>query len=230
RSEEEGRRSLEIIDQESRRLTHLVENLLHFSRSERQVTRLSPARAPLAPLVQEALEGFAPLAGARGVRLRSELAEGVVAPVDAEAFRQMLLNLLDNAVNYGPPGQVVTVGLAAGDQRARIGVDDQGPGIPRPTASACGTASGDSSETGARPSPVPASGSRWCASWWRCTAGAPGRRMGRTARSPPADAACGSSSSCRSSPPPAWRDRAMVPPACRHDAHPRGGRQPRPRL
>src|SRR5947208_3261044 len=130
RSEEEGRRSLEIIDQESRRLTHLVENLLHFSRSERHVTRLSPARAPLAPLVQEALEGFAPLAGARGVRLRSELAEGVVAPVDAEAFRQMLLNLLDNAVKYGPPGQVVTVGLAAGDQRARIWVDDQGPGIP----------------------------------------------------------------------------------------------------
>jgi len=130
RSEEEGRRSLEIIDQEARRLTHLVENLLHFSRSERQVTRLSPARAPLAPLVQEALEGFAPLAGARGVRLRSELAEGVVAPVDAEAFRQMLLNLLDNAVKYGPPGQVVTVGLAAGDQRARIWVDDQGPGIP----------------------------------------------------------------------------------------------------
>src|SRR5881398_1213112 len=130
RSEEEGRRSLEIIDQEARRLTHLVENLLHFSRSERQVTRLSPARAPLAPLVQEALEGFAPLAGARGVRLRSELAEGVVAPVDAEAFRQMLLNLLDNAIKYGPPGQVVTVGLAAGDQRARIWVDDQGPGIP----------------------------------------------------------------------------------------------------
>src|SRR2546430_679703 len=128
RSEEEGRRSLEIIDQEARRLTHLVENLLHFSRSERQVTRLSPARAPLAPLVQEALEGFAPLAGARGVRLRSELAEGVVAPVDAEAFRQMLLNLLDNAIKYGPPGQVVTVGLAAADQRARPWVDDQGPG------------------------------------------------------------------------------------------------------
>src|SRR5256886_2711001 len=85
---------------------------------------------PRAPLVQEALEGFAPLAGARGVRLRSELAEGVVAPVDAEAFRQMLLNLLDNAVKYGPPGQVVTVGLAAGDRRARIWVDDQGPGIP----------------------------------------------------------------------------------------------------
>src|SRR5438034_4218400 len=130
RSEEEGRRSLEIIDQEARRLTHLVENLLHFSRSERQVTRLSPARAPLAPLVQEALEGFAPLAGARGVRLRSELAEGVVAPVDADALRQMLLNLLDNAVKYGPSGQTVTLGLTVADGRARVSVDDEGPGIP----------------------------------------------------------------------------------------------------
>jgi len=132
RSEEERRRSLEIIDQEARRLTHLVENLLHFSRAERQVTRLSPERAPLAPLVREAVEGFAPLAAARGVTLHTDLADGVVAPVDAEALRQMLLNLLDNAVKYGPPDQVVSVGLATNNGCARICVDDQGPGIPAP--------------------------------------------------------------------------------------------------
>jgi len=130
RSEGERVRSLEIVDQEARRLTHLVENLLHFSRSERQVTRLSPAPAALAPLVREAVEGFAPLATTRGVNLRTELADGVVAPVDAEALRQMLLNLLDNAVKYGPAGQTVTVGLAATDGQARIWVEDAGPGIP----------------------------------------------------------------------------------------------------
>src|SRR5205823_8566778 len=42
RSDDERVRSLEIIDQEARRLTHLVENLLHFSRSERRLTRLAP--------------------------------------------------------------------------------------------------------------------------------------------------------------------------------------------
>src|SRR4029077_16355760 len=62
RSDGERVRSLEIVDQEARRLTHLVENLLHFSRSERQATRLSPESAPLAPLVREAVEAFAPLA------------------------------------------------------------------------------------------------------------------------------------------------------------------------
>jgi signal transduction histidine kinase len=130
RSEEERVRSLEIVDQEARRLTHLVENLLHFSRSEREITRLSLAPAPLASLVSEAVEGFAPLAAARGVGLRTELAAGVVASVDADALRQMLLNLLDNAVKYGPAGQTVTVGLAATGQAARIWVADEGPGIP----------------------------------------------------------------------------------------------------
>jgi signal transduction histidine kinase len=130
RSETEQLRSLEIIDQEARRLTHLVENLLHFSRSERQAARLCPAPAPLAPLVRQAAEAFSPLAAARGVILATELHDGLVAPVDADALRQMLLNLLDNAVKYGPVEQTITVGLRGSAGRARIWVEDQGPGIP----------------------------------------------------------------------------------------------------
>jgi signal transduction histidine kinase len=132
RSETEQMRSLEIIDQEARRLTQLVENLLHFARSERQVARLSPAPTALAALVRQTVEAFSPLAAARGVVLATELHDGLVAPVDADALRQMLLNLLDNAVKYGPAEQTITVGLRAseGGTRARIWVDDQGPGVP----------------------------------------------------------------------------------------------------
>ena len=133
RSDEERGRSLAIIDQEARRLTHLVENLLHFSRSERQTARVVPEPTALAPLVQEVIEGFAPLAAARGVSLQATVTEGLVAPVDPGAMRQMLLNLLDNAVKYGPTGQTVTVGAAAGPNgAARLWVDDCGPGVPRP--------------------------------------------------------------------------------------------------
>src|SRR5690242_12455023 len=130
RSEREQMRSLEIIDQEARRLTHLVENLLHFSRSERLITRLSPAPTELAPLVRQTVEAFTPLAAARGVILATELHDGLVAPVDADALRQMLLNLLDNAVKYGPEEQTITLGLRGSEGRARIWVEDQGPGIP----------------------------------------------------------------------------------------------------
>jgi signal transduction histidine kinase len=130
RTEEEERRSLAIIDQEARRLTHLVENLLHFSRSERQVTRIAPEPTSIAPLVQEVIEGFAPLAAARGVTLQAAVTEGLVAPVDPGAMRQMLLNLLDNAVKYGPQGQTVTVGATRENGTARVWVDDCGPGVP----------------------------------------------------------------------------------------------------
>ncbi|MGZ8493521.1 MAG: sensor histidine kinase, partial [Gemmatirosa sp.] len=129
RSEAEGRRSLEIIDQEARRLTHLVENVLQFSRSERRVTHLSPEPTRLADEVHDTVEAFTPIAQARGVTLACDLSCDVHAPVDRAALRQALLNLLDNAVKYGPTGQTVRVGLRAAGPYAHLWVEDQGPGI-----------------------------------------------------------------------------------------------------
>jgi signal transduction histidine kinase len=131
RTEDERTRSLEIIDQEARRLTNLVENLLHFSRSERQSLRVAPVPTVVGPLIRAVLESFAPLTETRHVRLVTSLPDGVVAWADEGALRQMLLNLLDNAVKYGPEGQVVTVGIdPPGGDRVRIWVQDQGPGVP----------------------------------------------------------------------------------------------------
>ena len=131
RSDEERRRSLAIIDQEARRLTHLVENLLHFSRSERQTTHITPEPTALAPLVREVIDGFSPLAAARGATLSASIPEDLVIPADPGAVRQMLLNLLDNAVKYGPAGQQVRIGASRDNGVARVWVDDGGPGIPR---------------------------------------------------------------------------------------------------
>lgn len=131
RSDEERRRSLAIIDQEARRLTHLVENLLHFSRSERQTTHITPEPTALAPLVREVIDGFSPLAAARGATLSASIPEDLVIPADPGAVRQMLLNLLDNAVKYGPAGQQVRIGASRDNGVARVWVDDCGPGIPR---------------------------------------------------------------------------------------------------
>jgi signal transduction histidine kinase len=129
RSDQERHRSLQIIDQEARRLTHLVDNVLQFSRSERQAARIAPEPTALAPQVREAIEAFTPLAAARQVTIEAEIPD-VVALVDPSALRQALLNLLDNAVKYGPSGQVVRVGVSAQGDRVRLWVDDQGPGIP----------------------------------------------------------------------------------------------------
>ncbi len=131
RSEEEGRRSLEIIDAEARRLSHLVENILQFSRSERGALELTPRVRELAPVVRDVVRDFAPLVGGRGVSFATRLLDTeAAAAVDDEALRQILLNLLDNAVKYGPACQVVLVGLERVNGRVRLWVDDEGPGIP----------------------------------------------------------------------------------------------------
>jgi signal transduction histidine kinase len=130
RSEEERLRSLQIVDQEARRLTHLVENILQFSRAERELIRLAPVPSELGGQVREAVEAFAPVARSRHVVVQTALENDVVAVVDPAALRQILLNLLDNAVKYGPTGQTVTITLRRVGGMARIIVDDEGPGIP----------------------------------------------------------------------------------------------------
>jgi signal transduction histidine kinase len=130
RSEAEGRRSLEIIQQESRRLAHLVENVLYFSRGERGASRLSLVPTDLAALAAELIEAFAPLARSGRSTIDLHVRAGVVVPADSGALRQILLNLLDNAVKYGGPERVITVGIDRRDDKAVITVDDQGTGVP----------------------------------------------------------------------------------------------------
>jgi signal transduction histidine kinase len=131
RSPAEGRRALEIIQQESRRLTHLVDNVLFFSRGERGVERLSAAPLPLAPLVSELVEAFVPLARSARSDVRVVIHDAVEALVDPGAFRQILLNLLDNAVKYGRPDQTILVEVARRGALAVVTVADEGPGVPR---------------------------------------------------------------------------------------------------
>jgi signal transduction histidine kinase len=122
-------RSVRIINEESRRLTYLVENILHFSRAQRDASRLSPRPVEVGALVREIVDAFAPLARETEFVVRAE--RGVVARIDQDAFRQVLLNLLDNAARYGPRRQTVQVGMAVVGFAVRVWVQDQGPGVPR---------------------------------------------------------------------------------------------------
>jgi signal transduction histidine kinase len=126
--EGERRQALGIIVQEARRLAHLVENVLQLSRAERRMVRVRAEEQRLAPLLRETVERFTPLAGG-WARLTTELDEALVVPVHADSLRQIVINLLDNAVKYGArDGQVTLRASLVGDS-ARVVVDDAGPGI-----------------------------------------------------------------------------------------------------
>lgn len=130
RSSEERRRSLAIIVQESQRLTHLIENVLHFSRSDRGASVVRPSPARLDMLLHEILDSFEPLARSKRTSIARHIEDSVVVSVDAGALRQIVLNLLDNALKYGPAGQTITVTSGCERGAAIIGIEDHGPGVP----------------------------------------------------------------------------------------------------
>jgi signal transduction histidine kinase len=130
RTEEERRNATDVIVQEGRRLMHLVENILHFSRAERQMTRLGPEPLDLSVAVQDIVDDWTPLASTADVQVRTVLGGDVHALADRSALRQMVLNLLDNALKYGRRGQTVIVGTGSIDRRARVWIEDEGDGIP----------------------------------------------------------------------------------------------------
>ena len=124
--------SLGLLDRETTRLAHLVDNVLRFSRPAIGVAP-DLRSADVSAEVREAVRSFAPLAESRRARLVEDIAPGLTARVDSDGLRQVVLNFLDNAVKYGPPGQEVTVRLAPApgdDARVRLAVEDHGPGVP----------------------------------------------------------------------------------------------------
>ncbi len=133
--------AVEHIDRETRRLSHLVENVLRFARGTRGKSD-SGRRDPIdvARETSEIVAEFELLAAARRTNVIVELSDAAIVDVRMRpgTFRQILLNLLDNAVKYGPVGQTVIVRVGASESRAssgsanmvRVAVLDEGPGVP----------------------------------------------------------------------------------------------------
>jgi signal transduction histidine kinase len=130
RNPQEGRRAIEIIGQETRRLGQLVENVLYFHRHRRAPSSPTGTLMNLNMLVLEVAEGFKPLAASKRVRLSTDIpAHDAIVIANADGIRQVLLNLLDNAVKFGPADSTVRVSLRIAGEQARISVDDQGAGV-----------------------------------------------------------------------------------------------------
>ncbi|HEX8361670.1 MAG TPA: HAMP domain-containing sensor histidine kinase [Longimicrobium sp.] len=136
RTDEQREWILDNIERESFRLAALVDNILHFSRAERGAAVGSREPVALAPYLAALAGDFAPLAGSRKARIETRFEPGLHALLHADSFRQVMLNLLDNAIKYGPAGQTVTVEAAAAGDRVRIAVEDEGPGVDPPERAA----------------------------------------------------------------------------------------------
>jgi PAS domain S-box-containing protein len=126
-------KDLDTIAREVRRLHSIVSEILQFAKPRPS----SPAPGEAGALVRSVVAQVSSQFAQRDVKLEMELGDGVPSvSLDADRMRQVLLNLLFNALDASPIGSSVKVGVShteAGD--VRIVVDDAGPGIPAEVAS-----------------------------------------------------------------------------------------------
>lgn len=118
--------SLGFIDQESLRMQHLIENLLHLSRADRAEIDRQPL--DLSDLVSTTLTHYQPLIS-QEITLHTPT-EPVWALGDSDMLHQILTALLDNAHKYSPADQPITIDLTTQNEQVILSVADCGPGIP----------------------------------------------------------------------------------------------------
>lgn len=115
-------------------LAELLNDILDFSQMEAGKLTIRPTMFELRPLLEGCTETFSSQAAGRGMRLQSSVGEGVppMLNTDPARLRQVLLNLVSNAVKYSNPGDVwLTAETSARPGEAlRIAVQDDGPVIP----------------------------------------------------------------------------------------------------
>ncbi len=122
---------LGVIRSEAARLLRMVDRILDFTRLEFGPQLMTLAPVVLTDLVHEAVRALAPVAASRRLQVAVEAPERLPrAEVDADLIRQVIVNLLGNAVKYTPPGGHVRIVLAEEESSVAVSVQDDGPGIP----------------------------------------------------------------------------------------------------
>src|SRR5438128_405966 len=131
RSSAEYRDVIGSMLEEVDRLTRLAESLLSLSRADAGHVHLQREDIPLVRMAKEASSVVEVLAEEKRQQIDIEGDANLVVSVDRLILRQAIVNLLDNAIKYSPPGSHILVRVQnGGDKQVSLDVIDQGPGIP----------------------------------------------------------------------------------------------------
>ncbi|HEX6749544.1 MAG TPA: ATP-binding protein [Longimicrobium sp.] len=128
---EETRRWLGVIGRAAAQMDSLIGDLLDVSSMEAGRFEVAPARSDLTTLLAECCEQFRPLCQSQELVLQCDLPDALPqASFDERQLRRVLVNLLGNAVKFSRRGGSIHLLAEAADGEVRVGVADQGPGIP----------------------------------------------------------------------------------------------------
>ena len=112
-------------------LLDVISDVLDMSKIEAGKLQLELRKAQLPNIIDEALRLAAPRAAENKVEIKRALPKSLEAEVDSRALKQIIINLMANAVKFTPDGGVVTISLSEGNGFARLAIKDTGIGIPQ---------------------------------------------------------------------------------------------------
>ena len=130
-TDENYRKGLEIINNETARLYNMVEELLDFSRLQNGRLKMECCPLDLVAELTDAVLFCEARIQREGLMLAyTEPEEMIPVYADPDRLRQVFINILDNAIKYSAPGGRITVKIWQGEYKAFIEIIDQGRGIP----------------------------------------------------------------------------------------------------
>jgi two-component system sensor histidine kinase KdpD len=121
---------LDTISSEAERMERLISNLLEITRLESGTVAFKKEWQPLAEVVGTALHHIGKRLADRPIKIDLPLNLPLVC-VDSVALEQVLVNLLDNAVEHTPPSSPIDIAGAAVNGHVTIDIADHGPGLPK---------------------------------------------------------------------------------------------------
>jgi PAS domain S-box-containing protein len=124
-------RYVDHIHKSGRHLLRLINDILDLSKIEAGRFELALERVAIGAAFEEALNVMRPLADRKSQALFQHADEALYVRADATRFRQVLLNLIGNAIKFTPEGGRIQLAASLEEGQVRIEVHDTGPGIPR---------------------------------------------------------------------------------------------------
>lgn len=130
RSIAEYQAELETVSEQCQQLRHLVNQLLELAETDANIGPAVSNPVELTALVEKSVQVFTGVAEEHGVRFTLQLQQPAIVAGNAIKLRQVINNLLDNALKFSPAGSEVLVELAPSSDRWRLTIRDSGPGVP----------------------------------------------------------------------------------------------------
>ena len=130
RSEADYRETLALIEQETTRLSRIVDDMFTLARADAGSYPVRSMPMYLDEVVDEVVRALRVVASTRDISISENVLRPAPFTGDEDLVRRLILNIADNAVRYAPSGSVVRVALDRAGGDYAISVSDDGPGIP----------------------------------------------------------------------------------------------------